>query len=135
VTTVQAMLAQIEKLQAENADLRRQLEEARGQQETCTGAEFVEAAQAAMQPRSDEEIMEAIEQADGEEAQRTACKAWENLFNERNRLWREAEAKLEKVRELLEANGCDCDCDHGCHDHEPDCERCLACRIAWAVKR
>lgn len=62
------------------------------------------------------------------------AKAWEQLYNERNRLWREAEAKLNRVRELLEENGCDCECDHHPEEHDDDCERCLACRIALEAK-
>lgn len=58
---------------------------------------------------------------------------WEKLYNERNRLWRAAEDRLDAVRQLLSANGCDCDCEHGSEDHEDDCERCLACRIGEHV--
>jgi len=60
--------------------------------------------------------------------------AWESLYNERNRLWRDAEDKLDLVRGLLERNGCDCECDHDAESHDDDCERCLACRIAEVVR-
>jgi hypothetical protein len=59
--------------------------------------------------------------------------AWEGLYNERNALWRQATDKLDAVRAVLEQNGCDCDCDHGGEEHDADCERCLACRIAGVV--
>jgi len=43
----------------------------------------------------------------------TKAKAeWENLFNERNRLWREEADRVGAVKLLLEKNGCDCDCAH-----------------------
>jgi hypothetical protein len=60
--------------------------------------------------------------------------AWEKLFNERNWLWRVEADRVEAVRLLLEANGCDCDCEHDdTEGHNDDCERCLACRISWAL--
>jgi hypothetical protein len=59
---------------------------------------------------------------------------WEKLFNERNRLWREEADRVGAVKLLLEANGCDCDCDHDAESHDSDCDRCLACRISWAVE-
>ena len=64
---------------------------------------------------------------------RTA-KAWECLYNERNRLWRNAEDRLDRVRALLEQNGCDCECDHGTDDHAMSCGRCFACRIQGAIE-
>lgn len=69
------------------------------------------------------------------DARRKANAAWEQLYNERNRLWRAAEGRLDAVRALLESNGCDCDCDHHHEEHDDDCERCLACRISAAVQR
>ena len=60
--------------------------------------------------------------------------AWGKLFNERNRLWREEADRVGAVKLLLEANGCDCDCDHDAESHDSDCDRCLACRISWAVE-
>lgn len=60
--------------------------------------------------------------------------AWEGLYNERNRLWREEADRVGAVKLLLEANGCDCECDHHDSEHDDECERCLACRISWAVK-
>jgi hypothetical protein len=62
-----------------------------------------------------------------------ASKAWEELFNERNRLWRDAEDKLDKVRTLLSENGCDCECDHHYTEHEDDCVPCLGCQISEAL--
>ena len=59
---------------------------------------------------------------------------WKKLFNERNRLWREEADRVGAVKLLLEANGCDCDCDHDAESHDSDCDRCLACRISWAVE-
>lgn len=64
---------------------------------------------------------------------RKAGKAWEGLYNERNRLWREAEDRLDAVRRLLEQNGCDCDCEHGPEDHTGTCEMCFPCRVSAAV--
>lgn len=58
----------------------------------------------------------------------------EKLFNERNRLWREEADRVDAVTLLLEANGCDCDCDHDAESHDADCDRCLACRISWAIE-
>lgn len=58
---------------------------------------------------------------------------WERLYNERYRLWREEADRVGAVKLLLEANGCDCDCNHDAESHDSDCERCLACRISWAI--
>ena len=44
------------------------------------------------------------------------------------------EAALGAVKLLLEKNGCDCDCAHDAESHDPDCDRCLACRISWAIE-
>jgi hypothetical protein len=60
--------------------------------------------------------------------------AWEGLYNERNRLWREEADRVGAVKLLLEANGCDCDCDHHHSEHDDGCDRCLACRISWAIE-
>lgn len=59
--------------------------------------------------------------------------AWEGLYNERNRLWREAEDKIEAVQTLLERNGCDCQCEHHYEEHDDECERCLACNVSGAL--
>lgn len=59
---------------------------------------------------------------------------WEKLFNERNRLWREEADRVGAAKLLFEANGCDCDCDHDAESHDADCDRCLACRISWAIE-
>lgn len=69
------------------------------------------------------------------EIQKGVAKAWEGLYNERNRLWRDAEEKLDRVRELLAWNGCDCECDHSDEEHDDECDRCLACMIAGVVQR
>lgn len=50
------------------------------------------------------------------------------------RLWREEADRVGAVKLLLENNGCDCDCDHDAESHDSDCDRCLACRISWAVE-
>ena len=34
------------------------------------------------------------------------------------------------IGNVLGENGCDCECGHGWEDHEPECERCLACRVS-----
>jgi len=59
--------------------------------------------------------------------------AWRQLFEERSRLWRAAEAKLRAIGELLEHNGCDCDCYHDDGPHEEDCDPCLACLVQEAM--
>lgn len=59
--------------------------------------------------------------------------AWEGLYNERNRLWRDVADRLDAVNMLLERNGCDCDCDHHPEEHEAECDRCLACEVAVAL--
>lgn len=46
----------------------------------------------------------------------------------------DADERLCAVRVLLEENGCDCDCDHDAESHGSDCDRCLACRISWAIE-
>lgn len=46
---------------------------------------------------------------------------------------RQADERLRAVGELLEKNGCDCECDQSREEHEDDCERCLACRIEEVV--
>lgn len=60
--------------------------------------------------------------------------AWNPLYDERYRLWREEADRVGAVKLLLEANGCDCDCNHDAESHDSDCERCLACRISWAIE-
>lgn len=42
-------------------------------------------------------------------------------------------AEVQVVGTLLANNGCDCDCEHHPEEHNEDCERCLACRIADAL--
>ncbi len=37
------------------------------------------------------------------------------------------------VGAVLERSGCSCDCDHGYTEHDPECERCLACEISEAL--
>ena len=41
---------------------------------------------------------------------------------------------IEKIEELLEANGCDCPCDCSFEEHDEECGRCLACRIAGVLE-
>lgn len=64
-----------------------------------------------------------------------AKSAWESLYNERNRLWRDAADKIDLVRVLLGRNGCDCDCNHDAESHDGDCDRCLACNISEVVEK
>lgn len=59
---------------------------------------------------------------------------WEQLYNERNALWRKAEDKLDRVRQLLEFNGCDCVCGHGPEECDEDCDPCFACDINGAIQ-
>lgn len=59
---------------------------------------------------------------------------WECLYDESNRLWREAEARLDAVRVLLSSAGCDCSCDHSAEEHDDDCKRCFECRVEAAIK-
>lgn len=54
--------------------------------------------------------------------------------DEAGRLWREEADRVGAVKLLLEANGCDCDCNHDAESHDSDCERCLACRISGAIE-
>lgn len=37
------------------------------------------------------------------------------------------------IGEILSAAGCSCECGHHAEEHEPECERCLACRIGEVV--
>jgi hypothetical protein len=46
-----------------------------------------------------------------------------------------AKARLDAVRAMLAENGCDCPCEHHWEEHDDDCERCLACRIAAVVDK
>ena len=56
-----------------------------------------------------------------------------NLVESYQRNSMEADERLRAVRRLLEWNGCECECEHHWEDHDDDCDRCLACRIAEAV--
>lgn len=47
----------------------------------------------------------------------------------------DADERLRAVCKLLEANGCECPCDHHPDERSPDCEVCLACLIGEAVGR
>lgn len=66
--------------------------------------------------------------------QRGVAEKWKGLFEERSKLWQEAEKKLESIGELLSANGCDCECDHSAEEHDDDCERCLGCMIGGVLE-
>jgi hypothetical protein len=56
--------------------------------------------------------------------------SWKQIADER----RGDSEKLRKVRALLSANGCDCQCGCASGGHEDDCQiRCLACRIVKVV--
>lgn len=48
---------------------------------------------------------------------------------ERDRL----RAAVERVSDVLEANGCDCACEHHPDEHGADCELCLGCRVDAAL--
>ena len=58
---------------------------------------------------------------------------WRQRYENALALWRADLRALNAVKLLLEANGCNCDCDHDAESHDADCDRCLACRISWAV--
>lgn len=64
-----------------------------------------------------------------------AAKEWERLYNEANRKYREAAERLDSIVYLVADHGCDCDCGHHHDEHDGDCDRCLACRISYAVTR
>lgn len=71
------------------------------------------------------------------EAEKSAHPGWKQLYQEYAKLWREADAKLAAVGEILERDGCSCDCD--CipsEGHADDCgeDPCLACRICRVVQ-
>lgn len=42
---------------------------------------------------------------------------------------------LAEVRNLITQNGCDCPCEHHHEEHDDDCYRCIACRIAEVLMR
>ena len=92
----------------------------------CVGTEAVKIA---MEWKSE---LDRLRLRDDTEAKAKA--AWEGLYNERNRLWREEADRVGAVKLLLEANGCECECDHHLSEHEADCDRCLACRISMAIQ-
>lgn len=91
--------------------------------------------------RREDAINEALPDADAvkiamewkAEAAKVASE-WKRLYYERDRLWRKETDRVDAVRMLLEANGCDCDCEHHHDEHDADCDRCLACRISWALR-
>lgn len=41
--------------------------------------------------------------------------------------------QIDKVREALAENGCDCECDHHPEEHDGDCVRCFACKVSTIV--
>lgn len=57
-----------------------------------------------------------------------------NLVDHYQRDAMEAQCRIRGVREVLEKNGCDCDCDHHPQEHNAACERCLACRVCDALE-
>jgi hypothetical protein len=69
------------------------------------------------------------------DAKAKAAKAWEDLYNERNRLWRAAGDKLDAIGSILDRNGCDCECEHHWEEHGDECELCLACQISAVITR
>lgn len=54
-------------------------------------------------------------------------------FLESRRRWRELEERRSRAMLILEAHGCDCECEHGATEHDEHCRRCLACRIEQAL--
>ena len=46
----------------------------------------------------------------------------------------ESISALDAVIRLLEANGCDCDCDHGAEEHDEECYRCLGCKVSEVIE-
>lgn len=58
---------------------------------------------------------------------------WRSMHGFTKELWLRDAKKLERIEELLERNGCDCECDCSAAEHDDDCERCLACRVAWIL--
>jgi hypothetical protein len=55
----------------------------------------------------------------------------QQMGDEQARLW----AAVERVRDVLEAAGCDCECAPICGtEHDDDCERCLGCRVESAIR-
>lgn len=65
-------------------------------------------------------------------ADRSACRAWKQRANLRNRI-EDLKARVAAVGKVLEHNGCDCECGHAADDHDDDCERCLACCVSEAL--
>jgi hypothetical protein len=57
---------------------------------------------------------------------------WRFLYEEMKSEKEKLERKVWAVAELLENNGCDCEC--GCDgDHSDDCDRCFACAVNDAI--
>jgi hypothetical protein len=77
-----------------------------------------------------------------------ACGDWKMAAEIQNRQWsaacvdrddwraraESAESKLERVGDLLSANGCDCECEHDSESHYDGCELCLPCRIDEVIR-
>jgi hypothetical protein len=55
------------------------------------------------------------------------------LLAEVDRLRAEVDRVSKTVGAVLEHSGCSCDCDHSYTEHDPECERCLACEIQEAL--
>jgi hypothetical protein len=73
---------------------------------------------------------ESAREADGwREVAGASVAEYDRLRGERDG-YREA---LERISEVLAANGCDCECDHDVESHDDDCERCVACRVSLAL--
>lgn len=60
---------------------------------------------------------------------------WRGLLEERNAEWQEAEAKLQKIEELLKLDSCSActcgECDFCVEGSQEDCD-CIVCEI-WRV--
>lgn len=52
-----------------------------------------------------------------------------DIYNEVARL----RAAIERVGDVLSAEGCGCECEHHWEEHADDCERCLGCRVEMAL--
>lgn len=58
---------------------------------------------------------------------------WVQADRDRAALLAEVDRIREAIGAVLEHSGCSCDCGHGYTEHDPECERCLACEISEAL--
>lgn len=45
-----------------------------------------------------------------------------------------AESRIEAVRKVIEAAGCECLCEHHKDEHDPGCNRCVPCHVEAALR-